>query len=464
MQMRRAACSGSGGSRQWQDDAPDSTNQLSYFFCQATERSLNNATAVLRGLIYSLAVQYPRLISYVRKEHDSGGKQRFEGLNAWEVMSKILEAMVRDPVLDGVILIVDALDECRMDRPKLLNFIARISSSSPAKWIVPSRNWMGIEETLDSTTHKVALRLELNEESVSDAVRTFIQYQVERLAALKKYDEATRNAVQQHFIDNSNGTFLWAALVFQELADYRVRKKHTLNVLKTFPPGLEPLYGRMVEQISDSKDADLCKEIPAVVSVVYRPVTLQELLCSIQSPTRFDDDLEFPEDIVRSCGSFLTLREGTIYLVHQSAKDFLLDEANKAFDQILPAGIAQQHHTLFLRSLEVLSRILRRDMDGLRAHGIHLEAISPPDPDPLARLKYSCIHWVDHLRDSNPIENSTRGDIQDSCIIHTFLKSSLPKQCCLQLWGSKDPSREQQEHRWVLRRGIVKGAWEESTS
>ena len=30
---------------------------LSYFFCQATNKSLNNPTAVLRGLIYQLLVQ-----------------------------------------------------------------------------------------------------------------------------------------------------------------------------------------------------------------------------------------------------------------------------------------------------------------------------------------------------------------------------------------------------------------------
>ncbi|GJC77849.1 vegetative incompatibility protein HET-E-1 [Colletotrichum liriopes] len=243
----------------------DSTNQLSYYFYQATEKSLNNATAVLRGLIYSLEVQCPRLVSYVRKEHDSGGWQRYEGLNAWEVMSKILEAMVRDPVLDGVILIVNALEECGMDRSKLLNFIARISSSSPAKWIVSGRNWLGIEETLDNTTHKVALRLELNEEFVSDTIRTFTQ----------SIPGEETGGTQEHLIDNSNGTFLWAALVCQELADYRVRKKHTLNALKAFPPGLEPLYGWKIEQISDSKDADLCKEVLAVVSVVYRPVALQ---------------------------------------------------------------------------------------------------------------------------------------------------------------------------------------------
>jgi hypothetical protein len=32
----------------------ETTTLLSYFFCQATDKRINNATAVLRGLIYLL--------------------------------------------------------------------------------------------------------------------------------------------------------------------------------------------------------------------------------------------------------------------------------------------------------------------------------------------------------------------------------------------------------------------------
>ncbi|KAI8710680.1 NACHT domain-containing protein [Fusarium sp. LHS14.1] len=48
-------------------------NRLSYFFCQATEARLSNATAVLRGLIYLLLIQQPSLISHVREKHDHAG-------------------------------------------------------------------------------------------------------------------------------------------------------------------------------------------------------------------------------------------------------------------------------------------------------------------------------------------------------------------------------------------------------
>ncbi|RYP84320.1 hypothetical protein DL770_005224 [Monosporascus sp. CRB-9-2] len=59
--------------------------------------------------------------------------------------------MLNDPILGGVILVVDALDECEAGRPQLLEFIIRLSASSRARWIVSSRNWPDIEEKLGST-------------------------------------------------------------------------------------------------------------------------------------------------------------------------------------------------------------------------------------------------------------------------------------------------------------------------
>ncbi|RBA12813.1 hypothetical protein FPRO05_14089 [Fusarium proliferatum] len=378
---------------------------LSYFFCQATETQLSNAASVLRGLIYLLIIQQPSLISYLRSKHDVTGEKLFQGIN--------------DPTLKGAVLVVDALDECITDRPQLLDFIIQSSStpSSRVKWIISSRNWPDIEDKLDSAKQKVRLPLELNKDSISKAVNTYIGYKVDRLACHKKYDKETRDAVENYLTSNANGTFLWVALVCQELADPKVRKRHTLNTLKSFPPGLDSLYDRMIGHIGDSKDAGLCKEVLAIASVVYRPITLDELKVLIESLEDLDqDDLE---EIVRSCGSFLTLREGVIYFVHQSAKDFLL---HKASDQILPSGAAHQHHAIFARSLEALSETLERDIYELGTPGFPIDQISPPDPDPLASIRYSCVFWVDHLDDSERQAKISDKDLEEGGIVHDFLR------------------------------------------
>ena len=165
------------------------TARLAYFFCQATDSRVNSATAVLRGLLYMLVSQQPSLVSHVRKKHDHAGKALFEDANAWVALTEIFTDLLQDPQLRSTYLIVDALDECVTDLPKLLHFIAKQSSAcSRVKWIVSSRNWPKIEEQLEQAGHKVRLSLELNAESVSAAVGVFIQHKVTRLAQQKSYD------------------------------------------------------------------------------------------------------------------------------------------------------------------------------------------------------------------------------------------------------------------------------------
>src|SRR5437763_7689769 len=55
---------------------------LSFFFCQGTDSRLNNATALLRGLIYLLLDKQKELILHVRTKYDHAGKMLFEDNNA----------------------------------------------------------------------------------------------------------------------------------------------------------------------------------------------------------------------------------------------------------------------------------------------------------------------------------------------------------------------------------------------
>ncbi|KAH9205198.1 NACHT domain-containing protein [Leptodontidium sp. 2 PMI_412] len=380
------------------------TGLLTYFFCQATDSRINNATAVLRGLVYLLVDQQPSLMSHIRKKYDHRGKSLFEDANAWVALSDIFTNILQDPNLHNTYLIIDALDECVTDLPKLLDFIVKKSSASPrVKWIISSRNWPSIERDLEAVTQNAELRLELNEKSVSAAVATYIQSKVEELAKRNRYSNNTLDAVQRYLSLNANGTFLWVALVCQEL--FNISGWRAKQMVTAFPPGLDALYKRMLGQIRDSSDAKLCTSILAIASAVYRPVTLDELASFVDLPDGVSGDSEALSEIIALCGSFLTLRERTVSFVHQSAKDFLLKEA---CHDIFPSGTNDIHYTIFSRSLQVMSKTLRRDVYRLSAPGISIDQVKPPDLDPLAVARYSCLFWADHLldcmtKDSGPV-------------------------------------------------------------
>lgn len=373
------------------------TDLLSYFFCQAVDPRINTATAVLRGLVYLLVDQQPSLVSHIRKKYDYAGKALFEDANAWVALSEILTDILQDPSLKGAYLIVDALDECVTGLPKLLDFIVQTSCvSARAKWIVSSRNWPDIEERLEKAGQKVELSLELNAASVSTAVHFYIRYRVAQLALDKRYREKEKNAVLAHLTSNANDTFLWVALVCQHLGD--IPRWRVLAKLEALPPGLDALYNQMMQHISTSDDADLCKRILALIAVIYRPITLDELTYLCEPLEDMADDLASVQQIVGLCGSFLTIRSGKVYFVHQSAKDFLYTQA---ISDIFPSGTKEVHHAIFLRSLQVMSKTLRRDMYSLGALGYPADQVEEPEPDPLAASRYSCIYWIDHLFDGN---------------------------------------------------------------
>lgn len=175
----------------------------------------------------------------------------------------------------------------------------------------------------------------------------------------------------------------------------------------------------MLDQIHP-RTTKLCKSILAVVSVVYRPITLDELASFVDIPPRSSGDYKVWEEIVGRCGSFLTLRDRTISFVHQSAKDFLLKEASH---EIFPSGIEAIHHLIFSRWLQVISKTLRRDIYNLRAPGYAIERVKQPDPDPLAASRYSCIYWVDHLYAWNSMSRTEHGvDLRDGGAVEIFVR------------------------------------------
>jgi hypothetical protein len=394
-----------------------STTLLSYFFCQATDSRINSATAVLRGLLYMLVVQQPSLVSHIRKKHHHAGKSLFEDANAWVALTEIFVDVLRDSSLRTTYLIIDALDECVTDLPKLLQFVAKQSSvSSRIRWIVSSRNWPDIEAQLERAGHKIRLSLELNAESVASAVTVFIEQKVGKLAQEKQYKAEVRDAVLNHLMSNANHTFLWVALVCQELG--RTANRHVLKKLAVFPPGLDDLYKRMMQQMSESDDAETCRYVLASTAVLYRPVAIPELVGLVE---QLEDVVNDVREIIDLCGSFLTVREHTVYFVHQSAKDFLFA---KAADEIFPHGVEDTHRTIFLTSLARLSGTLRRDMYSLKLPGCAVGNVKPPHADPLAASRYPCVYWIDHLYDSKlkSSADSVR-DQQDIDMVYEFLKN-----------------------------------------
>ncbi|KAF4917479.1 Vegetative incompatibility protein HET-E-1 [Colletotrichum viniferum] len=381
------------------------------FFCEATDSRLNNATAVLRSLLYLLLRKRLSLSRFIREEHEHAGRQLFEDTNGWDFLEGSFTNIVQDGGLNDFILIIDALDECTADRDQLLDFIVRLSLLN-VKVIASSRNWLSIEEAVADVSDQVCVKLELNEGSISAAVNRYISHKVDQLALRKKYDDNTRNYISSRLISKANDTFLWVALVTEQLGKPGVSERHALKKLEELPQELNALYERMLERTWESNDQDFCRRILAVVSIVYRLVTLLELM-SLAKLEEFRTKTDILEEIVGECGSLLTVKDGIVYSVHQSAKDFL---SGHALAEVMPSGIRHEHNLLLSRSLEVMSKVCRRNIYNIKELGTSLDDIRTPMPDPLGSARYACAYWLEHVDEGGHMNE------QQYSQVYVFLK------------------------------------------
>ncbi|KAF2415404.1 hypothetical protein EJ08DRAFT_684443 [Tothia fuscella] len=189
-----------------------------------------------------LVNQQPFLLLHVMNKYEQAGKLLFEDANSWVALSEILTNILNDPNLQSTYLVVDALDECA---------------------------------------------------------------DVDKLALEKMYDDKTQEAILQYLFSNANGTFLWVALVCQNLKSIpraRIRAR-----LTSFPPGLDSFYEQMIAQICKSDDFKLYQQILATIATVYEPITLTELTSLVEMLEDTADHIDSLHEVISLCGSFLTI-------------------------------------------------------------------------------------------------------------------------------------------------------------
>jgi hypothetical protein len=263
--------------------------------------------------------------------------------------------MIQDPKLTAAYVVVDALDECEVGLPELLDLITRTMSAQSAyvKWIVSSRNRYDIERWLGLNNSRARLSLELNADHImiSHAVYVYVNHKVSQLFSHRN-NKALQEQVRDWMHQKSGGTFLWVALVIEELR----RVVDMLEVLEDMPSGLTLVYDRMMKRIKQvpRQNPRRCLLALSAATLAYQPLHLREIHI-VAGLYEEVPDLEDLERVINMCGSFLTIRDNRIYFIHQSAKGYLTENASGI---IFPTGCGRIHYDMFSLSLDALSKLL----------------------------------------------------------------------------------------------------------
>ncbi|KAK4233138.1 hypothetical protein C8A03DRAFT_19724, partial [Achaetomium macrosporum] len=315
--------------------------------------------------------------------------------------------------LKPVYLAVGALDECAQGRPELIHLISTsLTLSQKVKWLLSSRPEVDLLAELKGPgtnfTDASNSLVELDTQRLTEPVNAYIDHKLIALRCRKGYNDSVLAEVSREVRQRAENTFLWVALAFKVLDT--VHGRYAVKRITEMPPSLSELYDHMMARIEAGQmiEPQDCKTVLVVTSLAFRPLSISELSVLADLPS------DVAETAIEMCGSFLTLTKGTVNLIHQSAKDYL--EKNYK-SRLQPDGPAQGHAEISRRSIDAMSSMPRQNMYNLDL-GFKPENMAPPDPDPLAPIRYSCVYWPDHLCSLNTCQR----ELTDDGKVFEFLK------------------------------------------
>ncbi|KAL5344830.1 hypothetical protein ACLOAV_010227 [Pseudogymnoascus australis] len=365
---------------------------LSYFFCQSQGKTyppLNSATAAMRSLIWMLLIQQPRLISHLQSDYGSSRGALFTDRNALVAMSRVFTNMLEDEGARPVYFIVDALDECDQGLENLRKLISTsLTLSDKVRWLVSSRPEVDVVSKLKNP--HISRIIDLDAQSLERPVNAYINHKLYTLKGREGYDADTLAVISVEIRQRAMNTFLWVALVFNELDS--VDGWDAVGIIEKIPPGLSKLYDHMMIRIEDGNEQNRqrCKNVLVASSLALRPLSLSELAVLAGLLPKMNT-----ETIVKKCGSFLIIRKEMVYPIHKSAKDYLMDHQSR-----LQGGTIQGHVDITRRSIDTMSQRLKRNIYSTQHYGPESKDKTAPNPDPLAPIRYSCVFLLDHLREA----------------------------------------------------------------
>lgn len=82
-----------------------------------------------------------------------------------------------------------------------------------------------------------------------------------------------------------------------------------------------------------------------LAAIMYHPLHVLELGMLLGIPDKTSINVDNVKIIVKMCGSFLTVQDNRIYIIHQSAKDYL---RRNAITLLFPSSPENIHRNIFL--------------------------------------------------------------------------------------------------------------------
>ncbi|MGZ7135940.1 MAG: P-loop domain-containing protein, partial [Methanobacterium sp.] len=293
-----------------------------FHLCRQGHCDKSDPRKAVTSIAYQLSTQFPeyqerlKSLNLRRLIEESNAKTLFDSLIVQPLSSNFPEPD------NTVVILIDALDEATKDgKNELASFIASEFPLTPPwlRLIITTRRENDVMTPLQGLNPYI---VNIEPDKNTEDIKNYIMHELKDMKNLKNEDI---NSISNFILDRSEGNFLYAVIICQELENGRL----SINRLEEFPVGLGGIYWEFFER-KFSKRANYYEEKirPAleIISASQEPLTLK-LIASILNWNEYD--LRFTKFL----GSFFPIKkieeknyeDSKIQPFHQTLIDWLTD-------------------------------------------------------------------------------------------------------------------------------------------
>ncbi|KAH8894380.1 hypothetical protein GQ53DRAFT_623367, partial [Thozetella sp. PMI_491] len=392
------------------------SSTICYFFFK--EQDQNTVRQALCALLHQLLSQKPSLIKHAREQYNKDGQNLS---NSTSSLWTILENAVQDPHAGLVIIVLDALDECKYSELEYLirNIKRQFRDSqlrySKLRYLLTSRPYEQVvsrfQDLLGSFPYiRIPGEGEEASDTISHEVDLVIEYQVDQLAREKKLSAQVKSHLTRVLSESQHRTYLWVYLVFDLLkTDVFKRTPKGIESAIRLPHNVHQAYDQILIK---SKDPLMVRKVLSIILAAERPLTLSEMNIAVNIDRTGSLDLEEEDDFKQrlrsSCGLFVSVYHSKVYFLHQTAREFLL--ADLSAPTTLQSQLCWHGSITTIDAHTVLSEVCIAYLDVFNAGDPLPSATGEADQsiDRYTLLDYSARYWSSHVR---------KGSINDSTTI-----------------------------------------------
>lgn len=318
---------------------PRPQRAICYFFFKDDFDDQKSALRAVCTLLHQLLDVNRRLVTASILDTFSSRKEKL-----FESFSELWDMFVKATSHQETICVLDALDECQdQERKQLISAIASAKAHS-LKFLLTSRPYeyirTGIARWLKSPM--TSIHIQGDQGDTADAIMQEIQLvlssRIDETAELFSLEADELDLMRQQLGSVPNRTYLWITLLFDGLMNKKlgISKADILDLSKKAPQSVYDAYEKILDKSPDHGEA---RRLLCIILGARQILSLADLsFCMVCKDNRTSSQMQerlVPKTRIKSylrtlCGLFIVIVDDKVYLLHQTAREFLIRDDTPA--------------------------------------------------------------------------------------------------------------------------------------